>query len=252
MGRKVNKKLIGIFTFSGVALFLAIMLYFIGSKVFIKKDDLVVMFFKESIQGLKVGSPVVFKGVEIGKVVNINLLTDGTISDYNIPVYVSMNNTDTIKNKEELLKNMVQSGLRARLATYSFITGQLMIELVFAPEIEARYLKKFNNIPEMPTILSSKGEISEGLKNIPIKSILDKIDNVLTETNIYLPSILKEVNGILVNVNKFTSVDVDKEIANNLNDAIINFNATMKSIKNLADYLERHPESLLKGKQGDY
>ena len=248
MTKKPNKKLIGLFTFIGLVLFFTIFIYFVGSKIFIDKNNSFVLFFKESIQGLKIGSPVVFKGVEIGKVTNIDLINDNGLIDYNIPVYITMNNNDDHITRKTI-EAMIEQGLKARLATYSFITGQLMVEFVLLPDIEAEYLYKIKNIPEIPTVLSSKGAISEGLKNIPLKSIFDKIDFLLTGINAYLPSILKEVNGITANVNKITNIDVDKEIANNLNDTIINFNETLKSIKNLTDYLEMHPESLLKGKQ---
>ena len=248
MTKKPNKKLIGLFTFIGLVLFFTIFIYFVGSKIFVDKSNSFVLFFKESIQGLKIGSPVVFKGVEIGKVTNIDLINDNGLIDYNIPVYITMNNNDDHITRKTI-EAMIEQGLKARLATYSFITGQLMVEFVLLPDIEAEYLYKIKNIPEIPTVLSSKGAISEGLKNIPLKSIFDKIDFLLTGINTYLPSILKEVNGITANVNKITNIDVDKEIANNLNDTIINFNETLKSIKNLTDYLEMHPESLLKGKQ---
>lgn len=248
MTKKPNKKLIGLFTFIGLLLFFTIFIYFVGSKIFIDKNNSFVLFFKESIQGLKIGSPVVFKGVEIGKVTNIDLINDNGLIDYNIPVYITMNNNDDHITRKTI-EAMIEQGLKARLATYSFITGQLMVEFVLLPDIEAEYLYKIKNIPEIPTVLSSKGAISEGLKNIPLKSIFDKIDFLLTGINAYLPSILKEINGITANVNKITNIDVDKEIANNLNDTIINFNETLKSIKNLTDYLEMHPESLLKGKQ---
>ena len=61
------------FTFCGIILFLFIFSFFLHNKLSVNKNDLMVMFFRESIQGLKVGSPVVFRGVEVGKVVKIDL-----------------------------------------------------------------------------------------------------------------------------------------------------------------------------------
>lgn len=253
MIKKPNKKMIGIFTFTGILMFFTILFYFIGTKIFINKENVMVMFFKESIQGLKIGSPVVFKGVEIGKVVEINLIDKRNTEslDFDIPVYISITNKiDNIKNKRKILEELIEKrGLRARLSTYSYITGQLMIEFVISQNSEAVLLNKIKNIPEVPTILSSKGELSEGLKNIPIKDIFNKLDVLLTTMNKYMPSILYSVDDITKDINKVTNSDLNKEVVYNLNETIETFNSTLKSIKNLTDYLERHPDALLKGKK---
>ena len=152
MIRKPNKKLIGIFIFIGILMFFTILFYFIGTKIFINKENIMVMFFKESTQGLKVGSPVVFKGVEIGKVIEINLINkESKTLDFDIPVYIAITNeANNVKNKKRLLEELIEKGLRARLSTYSYITGQLMIEFIILPNTEPVFLNKIKNVPEIP------------------------------------------------------------------------------------------------------
>lgn len=251
MIRKPNKKLIGVFIFIGILMFFTILFYFIGTKIFINKENIMVMFFKESTQGLKVGSPVVFKGVEIGKVIEINLINkESKTLDFDIPVYIAITNeANNVKNKKKLLEDLIEKGLRARLSTYSYITGQLMIEFIISPNSELVLLNKVKNVPEIPTILSSKGELSEGLRNIPIKDIFKKFDILLTIMNNYMPSILYNLDDITKDINKVTNSDLNKEVLYNLNDTLETFNSTLKSIRNLTDYLERHPDALLKGKK---
>lgn len=251
MIRKPNKKLIGIFIFIGILMFFTTLLYFIGTKVFINKENVMVMFFKESIQGLKVGSPVVFKGVEIGKVIEINLIDKQTKTvDFDIPVYITITNeANNVKNKKKLLEDLIEKGLRARLSTYSYITGQLMVEFIISPNSQFVLLNKVKNVLEIPTVLSSKGELSEGLRNIPIKNIFNKLDTLLTTMNSYMPSILYNLDDITKDINKVTNSDLNKEVIYNLNETLETFNSTLKSIKNLADYLERHPDALIKGKK---
>lgn len=251
MIRKPNKKLIGVFIFIGILMFFTILFYFIGTKIFINKENIMVMFFKESTQGLKVGSPVVFKGVEIGKVIEINLINkESKTLDFDIPVYIAITNeANNVKNKKKLLEDLIEKGLRARLSTYSYITGQLMIEFIISPNSELVLLNKVKNVPEIPTILSSKGELSEGLRNIPIKDIFKKFDILLTTMNNYMPSILYNLDDITKDINKVTNSDLNKEVLYNLNDTLETFNSTLKSIRNLTDYLERHPDALLKGKK---
>lgn len=251
MIRKPNKKLIGIFIFIGILMFFTTLFYFIGTKIFINKENIMVMFFKESTQGLKVGSPVVFKGVEIGKVIEINLINkESKTLDFDIPVYIAITNeANSVKNKKRLLKELIEKGLRARLSTYSYITGQLMIEFIISPNTEPIFLNKIKNVPEIPTILSSKGELSEGLRNIPIKDIFNKFDILLTTMNNYMPSILYNLDDITKDINKVTNSNLNKEVLYNLNDTLETLNSTLKSIRNLTDYLERHPDALLKGKK---
>ena len=251
MIRKPNKKLIGIFIFIGILMFFTILFYFIGTKIFINKENIMVMFFKESTQGLKVGSPVVFKGVEIGKVIEINLINkESKTLDFDIPVYIAITNeANNVKNKKKLLEDLIEKGLRARLSTYSYITGQLMVEFIISPNSELVLLNKVKNVPEIPTILSSKEELSEGLRNIPIKDIFKKFDILLTTMNNYMPSILYNLDDITKDINKVTNSDLNKEVLYNLNDTLETFNSTLKSIRNLTDYLERHPDALLKGKK---
>ena len=72
MRRKPNNKLIGLFILCGVVLFFATVGMFVSDKIMKDSNRLVVMYFSESIKGLDVGSPVVFKGVAIGRVAKID------------------------------------------------------------------------------------------------------------------------------------------------------------------------------------
>ena len=87
------------------------------------------------------------------------------------------------------------------------------------------------------------------MRNIPIKDIFKKFDILLTTMNNYMPSILYNLDDITKDINKVTNSDLNKEVLYNLNDTLETFNSTLKSIRNLTDYLERHPDALLKGKK---
>ena len=60
MRKEPNKKLIGIFMVSGFLVLLAVFAYYVKEKVFSEDGKMIVMYFEESINGLNVGSPVVF------------------------------------------------------------------------------------------------------------------------------------------------------------------------------------------------
>ena len=158
---------IGFFVLTGTALLVAMLIAFGGGSWF-HSTATYTMCFNSSVKGLSNGSPVLFRGVNIGQVTNIQLqspeasqpLDDSTrnesSSSIHFPVLVTVE-LDPEKlgfpnyswwailsgkvlshnRKEELeayLADMIlEQGLRAKLQTASLLTGQLSIELTFDP-----------------------------------------------------------------------------------------------------------------------
>lgn len=260
--RMINKKLIGLFVITGLLLFIIFIFILLKGKIFVKKDSLFVLYFNEPVQNLNIGSPVMFRGVEVGKVAKIDLIVDKENLSFSIPVYISIDfdnifkTTDRrkLEDKPLFVEKLVNEGLKGRLNTYSIITGQLMIELEILPKAKIEYRHKFSddNVVEIPTVLSSKGEITKGLQDLPIKEIIEKVDLLLYNINKYTPNIMKETALFLKKINKSNDKNIDLfEFYRNLNITVKNVGEAAKSLHNFADYLERHPEALLRGK-GDY
>ena len=76
MQKKNSYKAAGLFVLIGLISLGAVVFHFVSKKFSLNSDELVVMYFEESISGLSVGSSVVFKGVEVGKVAKIKLLAN--------------------------------------------------------------------------------------------------------------------------------------------------------------------------------
>ena len=89
MKQEKTYKMVGFFVVIGFISFIAIIYNYLSYKFSTDESNYVVMYFDESIQGLNVGSPVMFKGVEIGKVAKIRLLTNIKEGTFKTPVYVS-------------------------------------------------------------------------------------------------------------------------------------------------------------------
>lgn len=257
MRKEPNKKLIGLFILSGLAVLLIILGIFLREKFFFgDKGKTLVMYFEESINGLNIGAPVVFKGVEIGKVIDIELLADPKTLDFSIPVYVRMVQKDqSIQASEfdtqvELLNALIQKGLRARLTTQSYLTGLLMIELEMLPDTKTVMRNPKNSkFFEIPTVLSPMGEISKGIQDLPIRQSIEKFNTFMDTLN---DKILPPIEKIATNLN--TAIANNKGLPSetliNLNQTILSVSEAAKSMRNFTDYLERHPEALLKGKGG--
>ncbi|MBR3677165.1 MAG: MCE family protein [Alphaproteobacteria bacterium] len=285
-------RLTGLFVLVGILCFAGIICFFIKQKFTTNQDDLVVMYFEESIQGLSAGSAVVFKGVEVGKVESISLRANLTKGTFKSPVFVlfDLENSMDIKdsadlNDKQMLDNLIAKGLRARLISANYLTGQLMIELVMEPKTPAE-LRGTGKYWEIPTIYSPFAQISKDLEEIPLQDtivrignlidnidenipvILDNITDIttslseeapdtvksikqLTESlNKSLPAILQSMNNISAKIDKALNgknSEFDKTMEN-VNKALDEFVKASRSIKNLSDYLERHPEAIIQGK----
>lgn len=263
MPKQPNKRAIGIFMVSGIITLLIVFSIYL-QRVFFSNDgsNVIVMYFEESIKGLNVGSSVVFKGVEIGKVVKIDLIANPQNMDFRIPVYAKMETYQGLSaremgvSKREILNSLISKGLRARLTPQSYLTGQLMIELEMLPDtpVVLKNRDSDDEYLEIPTILSPMGEISKGIQNIPIRESVEKFNQFFDTLNQQAPVILPEIEKATKNLNQVLTENsgASTEALNNLNKAMISVNGAAKAFKNFADYLERHPEALLKGKRGGY
>ena len=268
MKKEPNRKIVGLFLLIGFALFLGLIGKSVIDKMQSDTKDLAVMYFDESLPGLSEGAPVIFHGVEVGKVARIVLVTNKDDLNFHVAVYVRFKETDVIsegslwenlwnKEKEEFdfLTIMIKEGLRARLASQSYLTGQLRIDLVMLPGTEPVMFDspKKENIPQIPTVLSQKEELVRGLNRIKIQETLEKINAVAETLGKELPVLLPVLTNSAKNLDTTLArvSESSEETLSNLNETLQDVSNAAKSTQNLTDYLEQHPESLIKGKKGE-
>ena len=146
MSASGNKTVIGAFVLGALVLAIGGIVALGSGLLFTEKYDCV-MFFENSVSGLEVGAPVVFRGVPIGSVKEISIDADPAHLHFYIPVVVEIlggkvklsvpksqtqdkNLMDAEKSNDgNFLKNLIDKGLRAQLITQSFVTGQLAVSL---------------------------------------------------------------------------------------------------------------------------
>lgn len=228
MSRKANKTAIGMFVVGAVALLVAGIAVF-GSGAIFKQSDKYVLFFDGSIKGLSVGAPVIFRGVKIGNVSDISLLYDPKNKNVLIPVIIDVELARVQGVPDKLgypdYNRLVKRGLRSRLEIQNFITGQLMIGFDFYTDKPAKIYNILKQYPELPTLPISP-DIFEIMEEIPIKEISHNLNEA--------------VEGINKLVNSEGVAGLDKTLREVTQAA--------RSIRLLSEYLEQHPEALLKGK----
>lgn len=264
MKKEPNKKAIGLFLVIGFALFLGLIGQSVLNKMHADRKDVVVMYFNESSQGLSEGSPIVFQGVEVGKVSRVALVAEKNSLKFNVAVYARIKHIDIMSEgsiwekfwkRNDLLESLVSHGLRARLTTQSYLTGQLMIELVMLPDSEVTIFEapKNEHVPQIPTVMSKREELARGLNRLQIQEALAQFNHVAEVLGKELPILLPALTNSSKNLDQTLErvSDSSEETLANLNETLHEVSDAARSFQNLADYLERHPEALLQGKKGE-
>ena len=186
MSKQANPTLIGIFVAGAIGLIVAGILIISGGKLLLTDKTNYVLYFKGSVKGLNIGSPVSFRGVNIGTVTDIQLVVGEVGSDIRIPVVIEIDNTKFISSQtgesmmgdDESFDKLVDAGLRAQLQLQSLLTGQLFIQIDFRPNTPANLAdyKKSRWAPqEIPTIPSPIEKINKLLVDIPMDKVKDHI-----------------------------------------------------------------------------
>ena len=273
MVQKANPRLIGVFILTAFFVFIATFLL-INQDRFFSRSIKYVMYFQGSIKGLNVGSPVMFNGVQIGRVIGISLVTDLQTTELQIPVYVEINQNNFIvldvksRRKEDLREitdNLIAKGLRAKLEMQSILTGQMMVGISFYPDTPVVLQGHNPKIIEVPTLPSTSEELIQTLQKLPLRETMGNMNTLLLEADKLLklinndtPSVMKDISvlthslaAVSQKVEKtLGSFDEDSRTMLDLNKMLRDFSAAAQSLRNWSDYLERHPEALLRGKGG--
>jgi len=196
MSKPSNPALIGTFVVGAVALLVVAVLLFGGTQFFADKQMLV-SYFPDSVKGLRAGSSVVLRGVPVGFVRDIQLqgqiLETGSLETLvEVTMEVKPGTFELFSNGNRLsaerrsrlsTQEFVEAGVRAKLSVDSFVTGQLMVEFDFQPDIEAVYRGRRSPYPEVPTIPSDVQRVLERLQTF-LTNISAEIDFTQLSKNI--------------------------------------------------------------------
>ncbi|MBT8365104.1 MAG: MCE family protein [Deltaproteobacteria bacterium] len=215
------------------------------------------LYFEGSVRGLTVGSPVEFRGIPIGQVLDINMEYNVKESAFLIPVLIEieqerikvigdLNQTDRNKQTDYL----VAQGMRAQLKTGSLITGQLYVELDFHPDAEPAQINWEGRYPQMPTVPTSMDEITTSvtqllkkLEKLPIEQIGNDLrDTVQGAKRLVNSAELQEsitaLNQTLNQAQQFAAT-LNQVITPELRSAVSNLNTTLKHTRQLAQNFDR-------------
>lgn len=188
MSKQANPALIGGFVLGAAAIVVVAILFF-SSGVLYRERLSLVTYFPGSVQGLSVGAQVQFQGVQVGKVTAIRVDYSPTRESFSIPVKYEIW-ADSINVLEELngaapdqvLLNLVNAkGLRARLETISFVTGQYVVVLSLNPGMQPPQgpLPDAPEMIEVPALEATRDRIAEMLLNLQLDDLVESVTSTL-------------------------------------------------------------------------
>lgn len=220
MSKQANKTMIGGFVVGAVALVMAVVLIF-GSGRFLTERLTYVLHFEGSVKGLNIGSPVLFRGVKVGTVKNIQIKADPEEVLIQIPVMVELEpkrfgRTSGSTDSRIALERLVKAGLRARLELQSLLTGQLMVELDFHPDTPVKLVGDESGYLEIPTIQSGMQELARTIEKLPLDQLVSKLTSAIAGIERAVNS--PEVSESIINLNE--TLKETKRLVRNINSRI--------------------------------
>ncbi|WP_439878607.1 intermembrane transport protein PqiB [Pseudomonas prosekii] len=237
--------------------------------------------FDQALRGLKVNAPVEFLGMEIGRVVSINLDFDENKRSFPVnvgiviyPQRLGQAHTKMVKalmhdpNDEaagvRLMGTFIENGLRAQARSGNLLTGQLYISLDFYPKAEKVAFDPSVRPVSIPTIPGSLEELQgklqamvDKINKLPVERIASNLDSNLVELRKGLTQFnaktLPGVQSTLADVSKTlnsasSTLAEDSPQREQITQTLDELKRMSRSLRELSDYLGRHPESLLRGR----
>jgi paraquat-inducible protein B len=205
MSKQANPTVIGGFVLGALALVVVGVLVF-SSGVWMRERVPMVTHFETTVQGLTVGSQVLFQGVPVGQVTNIGIDYVSTRERFRIPVSYEiwpkqvhvLGEVQGLGVRELLRLLVADRGLRAKLESVSFVTGQYVITLALdpsAPRLEPQAGKGPVEVPPTP---ATRDQLEEIFQNVDVEDIAASVTGTLNalETLLRSPEVKSALTGL--------------------------------------------------------
>jgi len=180
-------------------------------------------------------------------------------------------NQDMKKGRAVLQRLVEKRGLRAQLRSANLLTGKRYVALDYFAEAPKTRLDLRRETLELPVVVSTMPDFEAKLASLlakldrlPLESIgadlknaLETLDQTMKNVDRTLPGVqttLEEARRAIASVDRLatnadtTLVGPNAPAQQELRDALQEVTAAARALRVLADSIERHPESLLRGR----
>jgi paraquat-inducible protein B len=238
------------------------------------------MRFAQALRGLDVGAPVEFVGVNIGSVVAVDLGYENR--DKSFPVIVTtkvyprrmgqayealaaQGKTESDETLAAFVGTLVKRGLRAQPRSASLLTGKLYVALDFLPASPRAVFDASIRPLELPTVNGTFQELEAGVarlvkkvSDLPLEQIAADLHTDLKDLHEtlgdlhaqVLPSAVDTLSALHRTLESADrTLDVESPLQRGLTETLSETRSTLQAVHELADYLDRHPDALLRGRR---
>jgi len=238
------------------------------------------MRFSQALRGLDVGAPVEFVGVNIGSVVAVDLGYEPR--DKSFPVVVTaklyprrmgqayevlaaQGKTESDETLAVFAGTLVNRGLRALPRSASLLTGKLYIALDFLPASPRAAFDASIRPLELPTVNgtfqeleANIGRLVKKVNDLPLEQIVADLHTDLKDLHEtlgelhgrVLPSAVDTLSALHSTLESAgRTLDVESPLQRGLTETLSESRSTLEAVRELADYLDRHPDALLRGRR---
>jgi paraquat-inducible protein B len=211
------------------------------------------------------GDPVTLRGFTVGEVRDVGFSYDPTTGDISTParlaIYPSLfhaKGADTVPTALEVSTEiglLIHKGLRARLARNPPLVGSYQVSLQIVPDAPAPAGPLMaDGLPQIPAAEGGGiAGIMSRINKVPIGRIAQNVLSMtqhiseltsspqLQDAVVQLDAALRQIHGMTAKAGP----QIPRVIAS------LRRAAADLAVRSLADYLDRHPEALVRGRQGD-
>jgi phospholipid/cholesterol/gamma-HCH transport system substrate-binding protein len=239
MSKRISPTAIGIFVVGGFAL-VVVAILLVGSGSLFKKPVRFVCMFQGNVNGLRIGAPVKFKGVQIGTVEQIKLSLNSSegelrpdLKELRLPVVIGVDREMITQNggtghalSQPGLEDLLARGMRAQLEAESLLTGILYVDLDLHPNapLNLALVPGVGDLREIPTVPTNLEEIQKQATEALAK--LDRID---------LSQMVASITNAADSINHLTGSQDLKDTLASLRQTVPNLNRTITSLRATLD-----------------
>jgi paraquat-inducible protein B len=241
------------------------------------------MVFDQTVRGLAPDAAIDLLGVEIGRVRSIALQYDpqrkrfpAEVKAEIYPLRLGSARTALLRDvggagDAAVLQRLVANGLRAQLRTGNLLTGQLYVALDFIPGPARTANLAEDGAVQMPTapgtlseLQPQIAEIVQKMSKIPFDDIGRDLRTTLSRASTAIGQLTPDAQKALAEVQRTlnraqaTFENLDRNVTDpsapvqrNVEDTLVELQRTARALRVLSDYLQQHPEALLRGKPAD-
>lgn len=269
MSAKASYFKIGVFVISAVAI-AVIAVIVLGASALFRKKVMAETYIDGSVQGLEVGSPVKFRGVQIGNVEDISFVDLEYDFKAGSPDFLQYGRYVMVKMALEpgevsgdperfhsVLQREIAQGLRVRLAAQG-VTGTAYLEVDYLdpkpnPPLKIGWKPRSYYVPSAPSTITrltdSLDRILSNLKELDLQGIteglkesLNVVTKVIEDANV--KGIGEQVEDLLTDIDKMIEKGEIKSILTDASATMASFRRTVEgSEKPLAQVLADLPEA---------